>query len=315
MKILVLGGAGFIGRLVLRRFVDLGHDVYCMDINPDKLFFGESGQSVKVCKGDISVLHDLLRIMIEIKPDRILNLAYYLPSSVTAVDDPDYALRINILGMNNCFEAARVCGIKRVTYASSLAVYGLQKLNGEKPLDENHKLYGTGLYAASKIYNEHQAEWFNSAYNMQIVGVRPAHVTGTDKISGSTEHVRCIVEPSLGRPVVFEYKDNMYALIHVEDIAEIFVKVTLAESTKFTIYNSGGVTTSLGQLSDIVKSFLPDSDISFKKETGGKDLSFIYMMDNTRLQAEFNVVLPPLEQRVKEMINDIRKREGFTLVK
>ena len=71
--------------------------------------------------------------------------------------------------------------------------------------------------------------------------------------------------------------------IHVDDISEIFVRVTLAESTQHPVYNSGGETISMGDLADLVKSFLPDAKISFDKDEGGRASSGNYMMDNSRL--------------------------------
>ena len=66
-------------------------------------------------------MDDVAEAMLEARPDRILNLAYLLGAGE---DDPHLAVRLNVLGMDNCFEAARLCGIRRVVYASSLAVYG-----------------------------------------------------------------------------------------------------------------------------------------------------------------------------------------------
>src|SRR3989304_2421912 len=102
----------------MRRLVERGHEVACMDVNPSS------------------------------------------PSTV--------AVRRNVLGMDNCFEAARICGIKRVVYASSLAVYGRQSDFGDRPLTEEDDRKGTGVYSLSKIFNEHQAEGDNAAYGMQI---------------------------------------------------------------------------------------------------------------------------------------------------
>lgn len=306
MKVLVFGGAGFIGRLVMRRLVEKGHEVCCVDINPATPALESLKNEITIKRGDITLLSDALRVMVEEQPDRVLNLAYWLPSNIAAVDDVDAGVRINILGMNNCFEAARICDIKRVTYASSLAVFGLQRLSGERMLTEDDFRYGTGFYAVSKIYNENQADWYNQSYDMEIVGVRPANVTGPEKVVGSMEHVRCIVGPAKGETVSFPYKDNMYCLIHVEDTAEIFEKVTLADSPKYAIYNSGGETVSLGGLADMVRGFVPEADIRFDKEEGGKEKSFIYMMDNTRLSKEFDVNLPPLKDRVKEMIEEVQ---------
>jgi nucleoside-diphosphate-sugar epimerase len=171
------------------------------------------------------------------------------------------------------------------------------------------------VYAASKIYNEHQAEWYNKAYQMAITGVRPANVTGPDKVRGSMDHVQCITQPARGRPVHFPFRDAMRLPIHVDDIAEVFIRVTLAESPHYPIYNSGGETISLGQLADLVSRYLPDAEITFEKNEGGREPSGMHMMDNTRLLQEFEVQYAPFSQRVLEIINAVRQEEGLPLVR
>jgi nucleoside-diphosphate-sugar epimerase len=170
---------------------------------------------------------------------------------------------------------------------------------------------GSGVYAASKVFNEHQAEWYNKAFDMQITGIRPSNVTGPDKVRGSMDHVLCITEPSRGNAVTFPYRDSMRLPIHVEDISEMFVRVTLAEKTQYAVYNSGGETISMGDIAALVQKYLPDAKISFDKETGGRELSGNYMMDNTRFVQEFEYDLAPYPQRVLEIINDVRKDEGL----
>src|SRR5439155_20848770 len=184
---------------------------------------------------------------------------------------------------------------------------GQQRLFGDRALTEDDLRLGTGVYAASKIFNEHQAEWYNKAFGMQITGVRPANVTGPDKVRGSTDHVLCITQPARGQAVHFPFRDAMRLPIHVDDIAEIFVRVTLADATQHAVYNSGGETIGMGDLADLVRRYLPEAEISFEKEEGGRETSGNYMMDNTRLCQEFEVSLAPFPQRVLEIINEIRK--------
>ena len=314
MKVLVLGGAGFIGPRVMQRLVDRGHEIACMDINPNSPTLEPLKGKIESTRGDITLMDDVVEAVIQTKPDRIINLAYLLgfrPDGVTDAEDPHYAVRINILGMDNAFEAARMCGVKRVVYASSLAVYGRQSLYGERPLTEDDVRMGSGVYAASKIYNEHQAEWFNSAYGMEIVGIRPSNVTGPDKVRGSMDHVRCITEPARGLPVRFPFSDSMRLPIHVDDISEMFTRVALAEKTQHAVYNSGGETISMGDIAALVQRYLPEAQISFEEETGGRELSGNYMMDNTRLVQEFEYDLAPYPQRVLEIINAVRAGEGL----
>ena len=76
----------------------------------------------------------------------------------------------------------------------------------------------------------------------------------------------------------------------------------------------GGAAVSLGELAALVEEFLPDADIRFENEEGGRETSGNFLIDNGRLVEEFGVQYAPLRQRVKEVINDIRREEGLPLV-
>jgi nucleoside-diphosphate-sugar epimerase len=213
--------------------------------------------------------------------------------------------------MDNCFEAARLLGVGRIAYASSLAVSGEQKHYGERLVSEDDFRHGHVQYAMHKIFNEWQAQDYREKYGLEITAIRPANVTGPDKIVGSVDHVFCITEPARGKPVSFPYKDAMRCPIHVDEIAEIFARVILADHPPHWVYNTGGVAISLGELAEIVREFLPDAAITFDKETGGRELSGNYLIDNSRLVEDFGVQYRPYRERVLQIINDIRREEGL----
>jgi nucleoside-diphosphate-sugar epimerase len=215
--------------------------------------------------------------------------------------------------MDNCFEAARLGGVKRVVYASSIAVSGQQKNFGDRLATEDDPLYGTSQYAMHKMFNEFQARKYIKNYGMSIVGVRPANVTGPDKVRGSVDHVQIMSDAARGKAVHLPQKGLMRLLVHVEDMAEIFMRVLLAEAPRHSIYNSGGIPVSLGELADIVKGFLPEAKITFDKE-GGREDSGNYLVDWSRLAKEFGIEYPGLHTRVLEVINDVRRVEGLPLV-
>lgn len=307
MLIVVIGGTGFIGTRVIRRLAARGEEVVCMDINPGAASFGDLGKQVTVVRGDVTQFDDVMRTLVEAKPTRVINLSYFLGSEHA----PHVAMRLNVLGMDNCFEAARLCGVQRVVYASSVAVSGLQKHYGERLVNEDDPKYGDNQYAMHKIFNEWQAEDYRAKYGLSITGVRPANVTGPDKVRGSVDHVQCITQPARGQPITLPYRDYMRLPIHVDDIAEVFVRVLLADAPRYPIYNSGGTPISLGELVDMVRTFLPDAHIAFEHNTGGKERSGNYLVDNSRLRQEFEVEYPPLRQRVLQIINEVREQEGL----
>ena len=108
MTTLVLGGTGFIGRRAVRRLAERGERVAVMDINPNAVSFAEFGDLVSVMRGDITEFEDVVKAVLASKPDRIMNLAYLLGSGD---DTPHFTMKLNVLGMDNSFEAARVCGV------------------------------------------------------------------------------------------------------------------------------------------------------------------------------------------------------------
>ena len=98
-----------------------------------------------------------------------------------------------------------------------------------------------------------------------LTGIRPANVTGPDKVRGSVDHVSSITEPALGNAVTLPFRDAMRCLIHVDDVAEVFARVLMADKPPHRVYNSGGIAISLGEIAEIVRSYLPDAKISFRE--------------------------------------------------
>ena len=306
MSVFVIGGTGFIGHRLVRLLSQRGQTVTSMDINPGAHSFSDLGAKVKSVRGDVTQFDDVMAAMSTAKPERVVNLSYFIGSDHA----PHVAMKLNILGMDNCFEAARLLGVKHTMYASSLAVNGMQSHYGNRPVTEADRVNGEYQYAKHKIINEWQAQDYTEKFGMLITGIRPANVTGPDKVRGSVDHVNIITEPARGNPITFPFKDAMRCPIHVDDIAEVFARVLLSEKPAHRIYNSGGVSVSLGDIADIVRSYLPDAKISFGKESGGKDASGNHMIDNSRLMSEFGVQYRPYRERVLQIINDIRRDNG-----
>jgi len=302
MSILIIGGAGFIGHRLVRLLVARGQNVTSMDVNPGAHAFADLGQVTSV-RADVTQFDEVMAAMSAAQPERVVNLSYFLGSEHA----PHVAMKLNILGMDNCFEAARLLGVKHTVYASSLAVNGKQANYGNRPVTEQDRVNGEYQYAKHKIMNEWQAHDYSEKFGMLITGIRPANVTGPDKVRGSVDHVNIITEPARGNAISFPFKDAMRCPIHVDDIAEVFARVVLSDRPKHRIYNSGGVAISLGEIADIVRSYLPDARISFAQESGGRAASGNYLIDNTRLVSEFGVQYRPYRDRVLQIINDVRR--------
>ena len=144
MSVLVIGGTGFIGPRLIRRLVARGERVVCMDLNPFAASSTDVALRAPVIRGDVTRFEDVMRTVIEVKPERLINLAYGLGAGE---GNPHQVMLLDVLGMDNCFEAARLGGVRRVVYASSIAVSGQQSHFGDRPVNENDPTFGTSQYA------------------------------------------------------------------------------------------------------------------------------------------------------------------------
>src|SRR6185437_9123579 len=143
MTIFVVGGTGFIGTRVIPLLATRGESVVCMDINPHTANFSALGDKVTVVRGDVTQFDDVISKMEASGADRVINLSYNLGQELP----PHIATKLNIVGMDNCFEAARILKVKHTVYASSLAVNGQQRHFGDRLVTEGDLHRGDYQYA------------------------------------------------------------------------------------------------------------------------------------------------------------------------
>jgi len=166
MSTLIIGGTGFIGARLTERFVKRGEQVVCFDLYPNHDKVSHLGDLVKVVAGDVTRIEHIIGAIQEFEIKRVVNLAAVLVAESEA--HLYGALQINFLGMNNVFESARMLGVKRVVYASSIAVYGLQSSFGDKPITEEAICQPTTAYGAHKLWTEFMASKYIENHNMNM---------------------------------------------------------------------------------------------------------------------------------------------------
>lgn len=308
MKILVCGASGLIGPSVVRQLLAAGHEVVALDINlnPQKL---PPQERLSLRRGDVTALADLLSVAKETGAQRLINLAYILPPE--SESNPRLSLRVNLLGMSNCFETARLLELDRVVYASSVAAYGDQANYGERPVTEDDPCYPLSLYGAAKHFNDLTAARYAENYGLDVVGLRIATVFGYGRETGATAWIGRIPSyAAVGREVRVPLPSGQKsAMIYVDDAAAIFVELCLAPHLNHRVYLSGGDTCSLAELADLVRQIVPDARISF--DDSAKDFPHVYIADDSRLREDTGYVRPSLRQRVLDNMNVARAAAGL----
>jgi len=173
VKVLVTGGAGFIGSHVCDQFVRAGHEVIALD----NLSSGKKENldpRVRLAVLDIRSPEAAELIRSE-KPHAICHLAAQMDVR-RSVEDPRFDAEANILGMLNLLEAARVSGVKKVIFSSTGgAIYGEQDVF---PAPESHATRPVSPYGVSKASGELYLGYYRAQYGLQYVALRYANVYG-----------------------------------------------------------------------------------------------------------------------------------------
>ena len=174
MKILVTGGAGYIGSHVVYELIDQGHDVTILDdmslgleenIDPRSIFVQGSTHSDSDLDSVLSVGFD-----------GIIHLAAWKAAGESMTDPAKYAHN-NLIGTINLLNACDRHGIKRFVFSSTSSVYG----NPEYiPIDENHPTDPISYYGETKLQVEKNLKWFSELKGIRFGVLRYFNAAGYD---------------------------------------------------------------------------------------------------------------------------------------
>ena len=309
---MVTGGTGFIGWRIIRKLLDAGEKVVCFDLSPPKSNLDPYKDKISFYRGDVTQLSQIIAAINTYKVNKIIHMAALLPPDTE--DRPQYGMFVNIDGTNNIFEAARWTGIKRVVYASSIAVYGIQDTFGQRPLTEEDLTDPINVYGFTKAANDFSARIYSEKFGVDIKTVRISTVFGHGRVTGMTGMIGglMISLPAIGQPVSMEFSpDEASPMIHAEDAAEIFVRVAVGTGLKHNIYLTGGHLATIGDIANIVKTYIPDAVIN----TGSKAVPHVYLVDNSKMLSDIGYEMPPLAMRILQHINDARLEHGLEPIK
>ena len=245
MKVLVTGGAGFIGSHIVDRLIQEGHEAVVVD----NLSTGKKknlNREARFHKLDI-LSPKIKKLFQKEKPDMISHHAAQMDVR-RSVADPIFDAQVNILGLLNVLESAVGCGAKKVVFASSGgAVYGEQEIF---PAPETHPVCPVSPYGISKLSGEHYLYYYQKSAGLNYVGLRYANVYGPRQDPFGEAGVVAIFSQKilLGDQAIINGNGKQTRdYVFVEDVVEAHM-IALEEGRQ-GVFNVGtGVETSVNQL-------------------------------------------------------------------
>jgi UDP-glucose 4-epimerase len=252
-KILVTGGAGFIGSNLVSRLINSGHEVIVLDDF-------SSGHRTLVHKqatlveGSV-VDDDVLSGAFAFKPDYVMHLAA-LFANQNSVDHPEKDLEVNGLGTMKVFEWSKRADVRKVLYVSSSCVYG----NREVMDEADEAFHPDTPYAITKLLGERYARFWAAHHGMDIVTVRLFNTYGPGELPGLYRNVipNFIGLALRGEPLTItgtgeETRDFTY----VDDTVRGMCMVLFGDTQPGDVFNvATGRKTRIIEIAEIINNYL-----------------------------------------------------------
>jgi len=267
-KILICGGAGFIGYFITKELLDKGHDVLIYDnftnyIPRQESFYSfylqrrlqDIKSNVELIRGDIRDKRNLIKTIKNFKPEIVINLVAIPLAKASNIFFED-AIQINLNGHINLLEAMRLSNsVKRFLYASSSFVYGHFQYD---PADENHPTQPIDIYGGTKLSCEILSRSYSEKFGIEHVIIRPSAVYGPTDANRRVSQI--FIENALkGQPLILHNggKDKV-DFTYVTDTAHGFVLAALSPKAKNETFNiTAGRGRSAKEFAEILDKLIP----------------------------------------------------------
>ncbi|PKP61385.1 MAG: NAD-dependent dehydratase [Candidatus Altiarchaeales archaeon HGW-Altiarchaeales-1] len=241
MKSLVTGGAGFIGRWVVKRLLDEKHNVWVVDDisngrEENIREFKDNPNFKEFVKGDIRN-KDLISDLFKNKFDICIHAAAQI-NVQESLDNPQKDFEVNVIGTYNILQEALKYKTKVVLLGTCM-VYDLSKGGA---ITEEHKIKPASPYAGSKVAAEALAESYYHGLGLPVVIVRPFNTYGPfQKANMEGGVVSIFVKRNLEGETLNIFGDGTQTrdLLYVEDCADFIVKAAFSEKAVGEVINAG----------------------------------------------------------------------------
>lgn len=256
MKVLVTGGAGFIGRWVVKKLLQDQHEVWVLDnlsngrVENLNEFFTNC-QALHLNIGDIRNTDTLDSIF---KND--FDLCFHLAASINvqdSIDDPETVFANDTIGTFNVLEKCRKYNVKMIFMSTCMVYDAAYNAHG---ITEEHATKPASPYAGSKIAAENIVMSYYYAYNLPVVIVRPFNTYGPFQKSGGEGGVVAIfIKNKLEGKKILIFGDGTQTrdLLYAEDCASFVVAAGYSNQVNGQIINAGlGQDVSINVLADLI---------------------------------------------------------------
>jgi UDP-glucuronate 4-epimerase len=261
-RFLVTGALGCIGAWVVRNLVREGIPVAIFDRATDwrrlRLIMSDDELAqIESLTGDIRELADVERALDASSATNIIHLAALQVPFCKA--DPVLGAQVNVVGPVNVFEAAMRRRLRRVVYASSVAVYGASEEYPEGPVAHDAPLRPRTLYGVYKQANEGTARVYWTDHGISSIGLRPHVVYGPGRDQGMTSGpTAAMLAAVLGEPYSIPFGGRI-DMQFADDVAGAFIRATRVPFEAAEVFSLHGSVVDISEIIAAIEEVVPEA--------------------------------------------------------
>ena len=248
MRVLVTGGAGYIGSVVTEELTGQGHDAVVYD-NLGKGYVQAIGRETPLVRAELADRDALCHALSHYRIEAVIHMA--ADSLVgESYSDPQKYYRNNVGAGLSLLDAMKDCGVARLVFSSTAAVYGEPE---KQPIEEADPVRPTNPYGETKLAVERALQWYGEAYGLCHASLRYFNAAGASRRCGEWHHpethlIPRVLEVAAARRDFVEIHGDDYPTrdgtcvrdyVHVIDLARAHVLALGLLGDRSAIYNLG----------------------------------------------------------------------------
>jgi UDP-glucose 4-epimerase len=301
MGVLILGGSGFIGGKVVKKFTKEKDDVISYDVIQSEA----AGVRARFIRGDILEPLALERVFFDNDVHTVLHLVG-LPDIAHCERDPQLSFYLNVLSLQNTLEPMRKANVEYIIFASSAAVYGY---NSQTPVPESSPTTPNTVYGYHKMIGERLVESYARSYGLKYVILRLFNVYGAPPSTGKDVISIFIRNALANRPITLKGARKFRDFVHVDDVVDTIVSLSGSKPDSTTVNIGSGTQMTLGSIVETLKGYC--SGLQVVSEDSPDDGTGIYA-DVSRLKSMVDFSFKDPSEGIEEHIRTYTRRGGDT---
>lgn len=268
MRVLVTGGAGFIGSYLVPKLLERGDEVTVFDLAAEPKALAPFRDRIGYVRGDLGSPPDLYRAMMASRPEGVFHLGAILAGPCD--ENPVRGYQVNFGSTQTLLDAAAALKTRKFFMVSSISVYGR---DASEPVRDDAAKNPELIYGQTKLASEHLLNWYARTHGIDTCALRFTWVFGPGRTTGITALYSSLILDAIarGEAITVPNPDERGDWLYVKDAVKAILLIWDRPLLRQRVYNIAGGVHSIREVVAIAQRLRPGAQVVLQE--GGRTLS------------------------------------------